>query len=163
MTSLRQQALIPAPLESVWELVGDPRRYPEWWPRVIDVKGEKFEEGDEYVQVTREPVGTSETSFLLEHVDDLRAIHMRCQETGTYARWQLAPAQGSTFADVEFGMDPTSAKFKVVDAVIGRIFFRRWLEESIEALKQAATSSGEAPRVQTGADSPAAGEPSPGS
>ena len=53
----RQQARLDAPIEEVWSLIGAPRRYPEWWPRVIEVHGERFEEGDEYVQVTRDPSG----------------------------------------------------------------------------------------------------------
>ena len=34
----RQQALIEVPVETLWELVGDVRRHPEWWPRIIDVR-----------------------------------------------------------------------------------------------------------------------------
>jgi uncharacterized protein YndB with AHSA1/START domain len=33
MSEVHEQALIDAPVASVWELVGDPRRYPEWLPR----------------------------------------------------------------------------------------------------------------------------------
>src|SRR3954453_2750631 len=72
MSAHRHQAHLEAPLEAVWELIGlpahlhqahweappegggeliaPPRRYPEWWPRVIEVRGERFEEGDEYAQ-----------------------------------------------------------------------------------------------------------------
>ena len=57
MSAYRQQVHLDAPLEAVWSLVGAPSRYPEWWPRVIEVRGERFEQGDEYVQVTREPIG----------------------------------------------------------------------------------------------------------
>jgi hypothetical protein len=60
MSSHRQQAHLNAPLEVVWGLVGTPGRYPEWWPRVIEVRGERFEEGDEYAQVTKNPIGRSE-------------------------------------------------------------------------------------------------------
>src|SRR5262245_18460850 len=48
MSAYRQQALLDAPLEEVWPLVGTPARHPEWWPRVIEVRGERFEQGDEY-------------------------------------------------------------------------------------------------------------------
>jgi uncharacterized protein YndB with AHSA1/START domain len=41
----RSQALIHAPADRVWDLVGQPNRHPEWWPRVIEVRGERFDEG----------------------------------------------------------------------------------------------------------------------
>jgi putative SOS response-associated peptidase YedK len=55
MSAHRQQALLDAPLEVIWGLVGTPSRYPEWWPRVIEVRGERFEEGDEYAQASPFP------------------------------------------------------------------------------------------------------------
>ena len=57
MSVARRQALINAPPSKIWELVGDPRHHPEWWPRVVEVRGERFDEGDNYAQVTREPNG----------------------------------------------------------------------------------------------------------
>jgi uncharacterized protein YndB with AHSA1/START domain len=45
MSVCRNQALINASPGRVWELVGDPRRHPEWWARVIEVRGERFDEG----------------------------------------------------------------------------------------------------------------------
>jgi Polyketide cyclase / dehydrase and lipid transport len=134
MSAYRRQAHIDAPLEVVWGLVGSPRRYPEWWPRVIEVRGERFEEGDEYVQVTDSPGGKAETGFLLERRDDLREIRMSCQHTGMYAHWSLTPAQGGTFVDLEMGMDPKRLGQLVFDAALGRRYFRRWSEQSLEAL-----------------------------
>ena len=43
MSAHRQQALLDAPLEVVWGLVGTPSRHPEWWPRVIEARGERFD------------------------------------------------------------------------------------------------------------------------
>ena len=57
----------------------------------------------------------------IERLDDMRAIDMRCLNTGTYTRWLLTEAQGNTFVDVEFGMDPTGAANRVFDAALGRI------------------------------------------
>src|SRR5919112_1864902 len=101
MSAHRQHAHLDAPLDVVWDLVGTPRRYPEWWPRVIEVRGERFEEGDEYTQVTRAPMGRTETSFLLERRDNLREIRMSCLQSGMYADWVLTPAQGGTFVEGE--------------------------------------------------------------
>ena len=142
MSAHRQQAHIDAPLEAVWALVGTPSRHPEWWPRVIEVRGERFEEGDEYAQVTKDPVGgRSETNFLLERRQDLREIRMTCQATGMYADWVLTPAQGGTFVEVEIGMQPRRLGDRIFDSVLGRIYFRRWTSESLEGLRRAAADS----------------------
>ena len=141
MSVCRSQALINAPPNRVWDLVGDPRRHPEWWPRVIEVRGEQFDEGDNYAQVTKDPTGRVETTMTVESLEDLREIHMRCQQTGTYARWLLTEAQGSTFIDVEFGMDPVGVDNRFFDVAFGRLYFRRWLDQSLSALEQVAPES----------------------
>jgi hypothetical protein len=137
MSAHRRQALIDAPVELIWELVGNPTRHPEWWPRVIEVSGERFKEGDEYVQVTRGPVGQKETRFLIERLDELREIRMRCQQSGTYADWRLTGAQGGTFVELELGMQPLAVSQRMFDGTAGRIFFRRWAEQSLDALREA--------------------------
>ena len=53
MSAFRHQAHLEAPIEDIWRLVATPSHYPEWWPRVIEVRGERFEEGDEWAQVTQ--------------------------------------------------------------------------------------------------------------
>jgi uncharacterized protein YndB with AHSA1/START domain len=63
MSTSRSQALINASPTSVWELVGNPQRHPEWWPRVIEVRGEQFDEGSNYAQVTRQLSIPLETSW----------------------------------------------------------------------------------------------------
>jgi hypothetical protein len=136
MSVCHSQALINAPPSRVWDLVGDPRRHPEWWPRVIEVRGEEFDEGSNYAQVTREPLGKIETIMEIERLDDLRQIHMRCTKTGTYAHWLLTEAQGNTFVDVEFGMDPIRVSDRIIDATVAKLYFRRWLNQSLAALEQ---------------------------
>jgi Polyketide cyclase / dehydrase and lipid transport len=138
MSAYHQQAHIDAPLEVVWGFVGTPRRYPEWWPRVIEVRGERFEEGDEYVQITDGPGGSAETSFLLERRENLREIRMSCLLTGMYAHWSLTEAQGGTFVDIEMGMQPKKLGPRVFDAALGRRYFRRWTEQSLIALDERA-------------------------
>jgi hypothetical protein len=138
MSVARRQALIHAPTTIIWELVGNPERHPEWWPRVVEVKGERFEEGSTYAQVTKAPVGNVETKFKIERMDDLHEIQMRCMNKGTYSRWLLTEAQGNTFVDVEFGMDPLGLSNRIFDTAFGRLYFRRWLEQSLDALEQAA-------------------------
>jgi hypothetical protein len=137
MSAHRRQAQLDAPVELIWDLVGNPARHPEWWPRVIEVSGERFEEGDEYVQVTRGPLGRGTTRFLVERRDDLREIRMRCQQSGTYADWLLTGARGGTFVELELGMQPLAVTYRVFDGTAGRLFFRRWAEESLKGLREA--------------------------
>jgi uncharacterized protein YndB with AHSA1/START domain len=139
MSVCRSQALINASPSRVWDLLGDPRRHPEWWPRVVEVRGEQFDEGSNYAQVTRDPTGQTETFWRVERLEDLRQIQMRCTQTGTYARWLLTEAQGNTFVDVEFGMDPTRLRYRVFDLALGRPYFRRWLEQSLASLEEVAS------------------------
>jgi Polyketide cyclase / dehydrase and lipid transport len=138
MSAHRHQALVDAPLEVVWGLVGTPSRYPEWWPRVIEVRGERFEEGDEYAQVTGGPIGRTETNFLLERRDDLREIRMSCRLTGMYADWLLTPAQGGTFVEVEMGMEARRLGDRILDRALGKSYFRRWTSQSVDGLREAA-------------------------
>src|SRR5947209_1183236 len=93
--------------------------------------------GDEYVQVTQTPRGKLQTHFLVERRDDLREIRMTCQLTGTYAAWQLTPAQGGTFINLEMGMQPKGLSYRLMDLTIGRRYFQAWSQKSLDALRQA--------------------------
>jgi hypothetical protein len=138
VSSHREQAHLDVPLEATWELVATPTLYPAWWPRVIEVDGQKFEEGDEFVQVTKDPTGEATTSFLIERRDELRQIRMSCQLTGAFAQWTLTAAQDGTFVDLEMGMQPRRLRDRLADMAIGRTYFRKWSEESLNALREAA-------------------------
>lgn len=126
------------PVTAVWDLVGDPRRHPEWWPRVIDVQCEGLEEGCTVRQVTKMPTGRVETDVTVERLEDCREVRLRCLDTGTYARWLLTEARGGTFIDAEFGCDPVDWTGRVFDVVAGKRYFRRWLQQSLDALRRAA-------------------------
>ena len=108
---------------------------------MIEVRGEEFDEGSNYAQVTKDPNGQIETTMRVERLENLREINMRCTHTGTYSRWLLTEAQGSTFVDVEFGMDPIGVKYKVFDVALGRLYFTRWLDKSLASLEEAAADS----------------------
>jgi uncharacterized protein YndB with AHSA1/START domain len=140
MSAIREQAVLDAPVSTVWELVSDPRRYPEWFPRVLEIEGERFEEGGEFVMLSRQPiVGRDETRFLIDHVDELREIRMHCTVSGFFVHWQLTHAQGGTFLDAEFGIDPIRRRDRLMDLAGGRRFLRRWLMDAVAGLKRAAT------------------------
>jgi hypothetical protein len=70
--------------------------------------------------------------------------------TGTYAHWTITGAQGGTFVDLEMGMDPKALSHRVFDAAIGRRYFKRWAEESIDALDRAACAGSEASGAAAG-------------
>ena len=143
MSTYREQAHIDASLEEVWDLLGDPRRHPEWWPRVIEVSGQTFDEGDQYVQVSRKPFGGQIQTFMaIDRLDDLREIGMTCQTTGTYARWVLTEAQGGTFVEAEVGMQPGHGLgYRVFDFAVGPMYFRRWVAQSVDGLRNVVTQA----------------------
>ena len=140
MSSYRLQAQVDVPPESLWELVGNVERHPEWWPRVVNVKCEGLEEGCSYCQVLKSPMGVIETEVSIERLDECHELTLRCLDTGTYAHWLLTAAQDGTFVEVEFGIDPKTFKTRAFDAVAGKRYFRNWLEQSIAALRVAANS-----------------------
>jgi hypothetical protein len=144
----REQAHLDAPIEAVWELVGTPTRHPEWWPRIIEVRGERFEEGDEYAQVIKDPIGgKTESNFLLERCETLREIRMSCQLTGMYADWLLTEAQGGTFVELEMGLEPKRLGDRVFDRALGQSYFRRWASQSLDGLREALVRAREAERT----------------
>lgn len=140
MSEVHEQSLVDAPVAAVWGLVGDPSRYPEWLPRVFEVHGARYEEGAEFIQVSRQPlIGRDEAHFLIDRVHDLHEIRMHCTISGMFVHWQLTDAQGGTFLDAEFGMDPARRRDHLFDFALGRRFFRRWLNEAVASLREAAT------------------------
>jgi uncharacterized protein YndB with AHSA1/START domain len=138
MSEYRQQGLIGAPIDRVWSLVGNPACYPDWFPRVLEVRGDEFAIGTVYTQVTRNPLGERTTSLQIDELEDMRSLRFHCIDTGLYTSWVLTPAQSSTFVDAEFGMEPATLGNKLFDATAGRAYFRRWLDETFRALEQAA-------------------------
>jgi uncharacterized protein YndB with AHSA1/START domain len=140
-SAIHEQAVLDAPVATVWELVSNPRRYPEWFPRVLEIQGERFEEGEDFIQVTRLPLGKrDEIHFLIDDRDELHEIRMHCMISGMFVHWQLTDAQGGTFLDAEFGIDPKRRRDRVSELTWGRRFLRRWLVEAVAGLKRATTA-----------------------
>lgn len=140
-----EQTLIDAPIDEVWNLVGDPRRYPEWvGEEVVEVTGlPTVEKGAEYQQVTRSPLGTGETTFEIDELEDLHQIRMRCTQSGWYSRWKLTEAAGGTFADLEIGMEPVHVGYRAMDAALGKRWYRRVAKRSLDGIKRALSRDGE--------------------
>src|SRR5436190_7702683 len=146
MADVREDAVLDAPVPTVWELVGDPSRYPEWFPRGLDVQGERYEEGGQFVMVTQHPlVGRDEPQMLIDGMEDLREIRMHCTVSGMFVHWQLTDAQGGTFVHAQFGMDPVRRRDRVMDVTGGRRFFRKWLLEAVDGLRSASREEASQP------------------
>jgi uncharacterized protein YndB with AHSA1/START domain len=135
MSSWRQQALIEAPVEDVWRFVGDPASYAKWAKDVVEVTGVPDAETDAtFRQVMDTPLGRHESVMRVEELEELHQITLRCTMTGYYSRWLLTPAQDNTFADVEFGVDPKSLRYRML-APLGKRWYRRLADDSIDALR----------------------------
>jgi len=148
VVSHRRQVLVGAPPERVWELVGDPRTYPEWWPVVVSVDGERLEDGLEYVQVTKTPMGGVESTYGIDVLEDMRELRAHCRLSGSFVHWRLTEARDDTFVEVELGLDPTAKplKYRPLGSRYARPLYRRWTDEAIEALREAlARRTGQAP------------------
>jgi Polyketide cyclase / dehydrase and lipid transport len=149
VSDYRRQALIDAPVEIVWGLVRDVNRHPDWWPKVVEVECGGLEEGCTYRQVTESPFGYQELDVVVDRLDELRELRIRCVNTGTYVDLALTPADAGTFVDARFGMDPQNTKMRIFDVVAGKRYFRRWLEQSLDAMERVArerVAAGEAIR-----------------
>ena len=143
VTTWREQALIDAPVEQVWDLIGDPNRYPEWWPLAIEVEGlPRIETQATYRQVSRVLGATVETTFRIETLDDLREIKVVCNDFGTNARWLITPAQDATVADIEIGFESNRASLGVLRAPLAKRYLRTWAAETIGGLRGAVAHAG---------------------
>jgi Polyketide cyclase / dehydrase and lipid transport len=138
-----QQTHIDAPVARVWDLVGDPNHHPDWWPRMVDAECAALHEGCRYRGVVKGIIGTEEHELLverleLETLDGCREVSIFCEGTGVTTRFLLTEAQGGTFVEGRFAVDPASVGMRVLTAVSGRRFLRNWLESSLANLKTAA-------------------------
>ncbi len=139
MSTYKQQALIEAPVEDVWGLIADPKRYPEWAGDAIETTGvpSKIELGSTFEQKSTGPLGSKPTTvFKVEELEDLHRIKLRCQRTGYYSRWTLTEARGQTFADVEFGFEPTGLAGRAVEAITTKRSLRDLATDSLDSMRQ---------------------------
>jgi uncharacterized protein YndB with AHSA1/START domain len=141
MATWTQQALIEAPVERIWELLGNPERYSEWAADAVEVTGvpTTIEKGTTYRQTGPGPFGGSvTTTFMVEELNDLKEIKLRCQMSGYYSHWRLTQAQGGTFADVELGVEPIGVHGRVAQLAMTKRTLRQVTEESLDGLRRAA-------------------------
>lgn len=136
--SSTQQTYIDAPVESVWDLIGDPNRHPQWWPEMVEVECADLSEGCRYRGVVKHFSGAEEHELLLARLDDCREVSIFCGGTGVTTRFLLTEAQGGTFVEGYFGVEPNTIGMKFFSALTGRRFLRGWLDRSLANLKLAA-------------------------
>jgi uncharacterized protein YndB with AHSA1/START domain len=137
--SSKQQAFVDAPVETVWALVGEPDRHPDWWPEWTAAECPDPSEGCRYRGVIKGLFGREEEhDLVIEHLEGWREISIRCEGTGVTTTFVLADAQGGTFVEGCFSIAPNSLGMKAIGAVAGRRLMRSWLERSLENLKRAA-------------------------
>jgi uncharacterized protein YndB with AHSA1/START domain len=132
------QRYIDAPVLDVWELVGDPNRHSEWWPEVRASDCEEITEGCSYRGVVKGFFGTKEHELLIERLERCHEVAIHCAGTGVTTRFLLIDAQGGTFVEAQFSIEPNSIGTKLISAVAGRRLMRRWLQSSLESLKHVA-------------------------
>lgn len=141
MAVWKQQALIEAPVEDVWRLLQDPQSYAQWNQEIVEVTGAptKIEKGATFDLTGPSPMGKKmTTTFKVEEFDELHEIKLRCQTSGYYSRWLLTDARGSTFADVEMGVEPVSGiQGRVAGAMHTKRYLRAALDQTIDAIRRA--------------------------
>jgi uncharacterized protein YndB with AHSA1/START domain len=136
--SSTQQTHIEAPSQDVWDLVGDPNRHPDWWPEMVEVECADLSQGCRYRGVVKGFFGTDEHELLIERLEGCHEVSIFCEGTGVTTRFVLTEAQGGTFVQGYFAIEPNTIGMKVLGAVGGRRLMRSWLESSLENLKRAA-------------------------
>ncbi len=142
MARWRQQALIEAPIGTIWELLVDPARFPEWAGDSIQTTGypTKIEKGSRFKQTSPGPLRLPvTTTFEVEELDDLHEIKLRCTSSGYYSRWRLTEARGQTFAEVEIGVDSSGSgvRGRLASVTMTQGHLRRVVDESLDGLRRA--------------------------
>ena len=94
--------------------------------------------GCRYRGVVKGPFGADEHELLIERLEDCREVSIFCEGTGVTTRFVLTDAQGGTFVEGYFAIEPNSIGITVVAAVAGRRIMRSWLEQSLANLKHGA-------------------------
>ena len=115
-----QQTFIDASPETIWELVGDPNRHPDWWPGVVEVECADLREGCRYREVVKGLFKPQEHDIVIERLDTCQEVCISCQDTGVTTRFVLTARAGR---DVRrgtlFDRPPDGIGTKVVAAVSG--------------------------------------------
>jgi|GEM_PF-1493935 len=135
VSEVRQQGLIGAPRERVWDVIADVDAHAEWWPDAIEVECDEIGEGCTYREVIKVPLGTAERRFEIEELDEPAEFRIHCVVSGAFVHLGFTDAQGGTFVDASAGMDPIGPRYRVLDTLTGRLYWRGWLRRWFDALE----------------------------
>jgi uncharacterized protein YndB with AHSA1/START domain len=138
VSEVRQQGLIGAPRQAVWDVIIDVERHPEWWPDTVEVECDEVSEGCTYREVAKVPIGTAERRFMIEELDEPSEFRIRCVTSGAFVHLAFTDAQTGTFVDAAAGMDPVSTRFRILDTVVGKRHWQGWLSRWFDSLDQVA-------------------------
>jgi uncharacterized protein YndB with AHSA1/START domain len=121
MPTAKRSRNVGAPVEEVWELIGDPHHLPRWWPRVERV--EDVRDGA-FTEVMRTAKGkVVRADFELARTDS--ATHSLCWEqrlVGTPFERLLSSAQTEiTLADADAGTEVTIELRQTLNGFFTRI------------------------------------------
>ena len=105
---------------------------------MLEVECADLKEGCRYRGIVQGPFGSAPHDLVVDSLDDCREVSIFCDGTGVTTRFALAPAQGGTFVEGCFTIEPNTIGMKVLGAVAGRRFMRSWLESSLDNLRSAA-------------------------
>jgi len=105
---------------------------------MLEVECADLDEGCRYRGVVKGPFRAEEHELTIERLEGCEEVSIFCEGTGVTTRFALTEAQGGTFVEGYFSIEPNSIGIKVIAAVTGRRYLRTWLEQSLENLKRAA-------------------------
>jgi uncharacterized protein YndB with AHSA1/START domain len=113
--------MIAAPVEELWEVIGDPHHLPRWWPRVTRVEDV---EGDAFTEVMRTARGKLvRADFeLVESDEQARSLTWEQRLAGTPFARLLSSAE--TKVSLEQAGDGTSVTIELRQTLTG--FFPRF-------------------------------------
>jgi uncharacterized protein YndB with AHSA1/START domain len=117
----RRSRMIAAPVEELWEVIGDPHHLPRWWPRVTRVEDV---EGDAFTEVMRTARGKLvRADFeLVESDEHARSLTWEQRLAGTPFARLLSSAE--TKVSLEQAGEGTSVTIELRQTLTG--FFPRF-------------------------------------
>jgi uncharacterized protein YndB with AHSA1/START domain len=135
--SAQRTRTLAAPLEQLWELVGDPHHLPRWWPRVARVEG--VEDGA-FTEVMRTAKGkVVRADFELVALDPVEhSLRWEQRLEGTpFARLLSAAETEVRLRDVAGGTDVTIALRQRLNGILPRFGAFMVRRAAVETLDEA--------------------------
>ena len=121
MPTARRSRTIAAPVEQLWEVIGDPHHLPRWWPRVTRVEDV---EGNAFTEVMKTAKGKLvRADFELVETDP-RAHSLRWEQRLAGTPFARLLSSAETAVSLEQAGDATSVTIELRQTLTG--FFPRF-------------------------------------